>query len=46
MSRRLYYLLIAAVILFGLIFLLSRMDGEQPLKPMEAPVTAPDVKQG
>lgn len=38
MSRRVYYLLIALVILFGLLFLLSRMDGDQPLKPMEAPV--------
>ncbi len=46
MSRNLYYVIIAAVILFGLLFLLSRCDREQPLKPMEAPVTAPAAKQG
>lgn len=38
MSRRIYFLVIALVILFGLLFLLSRMDGEKPVKPMEAAV--------
>ncbi|WP_337828340.1 hypothetical protein [Pseudonocardia sp. TMWB2A] len=41
MSRRIYFLLIALVILFGLLFLLSRMDGEKPVKPMEAAVVEP-----
>lgn len=39
MPRRIYFILIAAVILFGLLFVLSLFDREKPVKPMEAPVT-------
>ena len=41
MPRLVYALLIALIILFGLVFLLSRLDGAHAVKTIEIPVTAP-----
>lgn len=47
MNRRIFFILIAAVILFGLLFLLTSLDGEKPVGPMEAPVVgAAPAKKG